>query len=94
LSEPQHYVSDKTTVYSVVELDAPALPDNFFAFSPPSTAKVVEDFNHASKGRANCWQACPRRWPYVFRREKDLAQVVPGQGCVARLLGYLVRPVR
>jgi thiol-disulfide isomerase/thioredoxin len=46
MSDPQHYVSDKTTVYSVVELDAPALPDNFFAFSPPSTAKVVEDFNH------------------------------------------------
>jgi thiol-disulfide isomerase/thioredoxin len=49
LSEPQHYVSDKTTVYSLMELDAGTLPDNLFTLVPPSTAKPVEDFNHPKR---------------------------------------------
>jgi thiol-disulfide isomerase/thioredoxin/outer membrane lipoprotein-sorting protein len=50
VSEPnEHYVSDKTTVYSVVELDARTFPDRFFTLSPPSSAKLVEDFKHPKR---------------------------------------------
>jgi outer membrane lipoprotein-sorting protein len=45
MSHPQeHYVSDKTTVYPIVELDAPAFPGGFFTFAPPSTTKLVTEF--------------------------------------------------
>jgi len=45
VSRPQvRYISDKTTVYPAVELDMPVLPDSFFAFAPPSTAKLVQEF--------------------------------------------------
>jgi thiol-disulfide isomerase/thioredoxin/outer membrane lipoprotein-sorting protein len=50
VSQPQeHYVSDKTTVYPIVELDAPGVPDSFFAFAPPSTAKLVKEFEHPTR---------------------------------------------
>lgn len=45
----EHYISDKTTVYPVVEVDAPAVPSSFFAFAPPSTAKLVKDFEHPTR---------------------------------------------
>jgi outer membrane lipoprotein-sorting protein len=50
VSEPnEHYVSDKTTVYSVVELDARTFPDTFFTLAPPSSAKLVKEFNHPKR---------------------------------------------
>jgi thiol-disulfide isomerase/thioredoxin len=50
MSQPQeHYVSDKTAVYPIVQLDAAAVPDRFFAFEPPSTANLVKEFEHPTR---------------------------------------------
>ena len=50
MGQPQeYYVNDKTTVYSTVELGAPVVPDSFFAFAPPSTAKLVKEFENPTR---------------------------------------------
>jgi outer membrane lipoprotein-sorting protein len=85
VSHPQeYYVSDKTTVYPIVELDAPAVPGSFFAFAPPSTAKLVKEFERPMRAQ--------REALIVGKPAPDVD--LPRQACFARLLGYLVRPVR
>jgi thiol-disulfide isomerase/thioredoxin/outer membrane lipoprotein-sorting protein len=44
-NEPEkHYISDKATVYSIVELHAPPVPDNLLKLELPPTARLVEEF--------------------------------------------------
>lgn len=54
-SEPHEYLaSDQMTTYLVAELDPPVLPDDLFAFTPPSSAKLVEKLNDGPiNARAN-----------------------------------------
>jgi thiol-disulfide isomerase/thioredoxin len=51
MGDREKYVSDKTTVYTVVELEAPAVSEGFFAFTPPSNAKLVMEFESPMRTR-------------------------------------------
>lgn len=55
VNDPQgHRISDKTTVYGMADLDVSAIPNNLFAFSPPPTARLVEEFQKPGHGQ---WDA-------------------------------------
>jgi len=50
MNEPEeHYISDKATVYSIVELHAPPVPDNLFTLALPPTARLVEEFQNPQR---------------------------------------------
>ncbi|MFY9531817.1 MAG: redoxin family protein [Candidatus Acidiferrales bacterium] len=50
LNEPyEHYVSDRIILYPVADLDASSAPDSFFTFNPPSTAKLVKEFDDPTR---------------------------------------------
>lgn len=45
ITEPYHrLIEDQTTVYPLVELDLPSLPDSIFRFEPPAQARLVDEF--------------------------------------------------
>jgi thiol-disulfide isomerase/thioredoxin len=51
MGRQEKYVSDKTTVYTVVELEATAVSEGLFAFTPPSNAKLVKEFESPMRTR-------------------------------------------
>ena len=44
-----HYVEDRTSTYTIVELNPTSVPDTLFKFDPPAKAELVKDFPDFSK---------------------------------------------